>query len=74
MQLSTYRICYSFTSGNNYHYYYMMTGFDHFDDKATENTHMHANRGTRRQNKDALHNFFDINQFTYFSLADYTPI
>ena len=59
MQLSTYRICYSFTLGNNYHYYYMMTEFDHFDDKATEKTHMHmhANRETRRQNKDALHNF-----------------
>ena len=76
MQLYTYRICYSFTSGNNYHYYYMMTEFDHFDDKATEKTHMHmhANRETRRQNKDALHNFLDIHQFPYLSLANYIPI
>ena len=42
MKLSTYRICHPFTSGNNYHYYYMMTEFDHFADKATENTHGHA--------------------------------
>ena len=54
----------------------MMTEFDHFDDNATEKTHMHmhANRETRRQNKDALHNFLDINQFSYVSLADYIPI
>ena len=54
----------------------MMTEFDHFDDNATEKTHMHmhANRETRRQNKDALHDFLDIHQFPYLSLANYIPI